>query len=72
MPYQAFKPAILGFASDGVHRVYARTRTALADAPTLDTKVFKAAVRGESDHYVNVVKAVASLSTVDQLSLIHI
>eukprot|EP00973_Karenia_brevis_P051700 7180780-Karenia_brevis.AAC.1 len=70
IPYQLLKPTILSFAADAVHSVYSQSRTILKGAPNLDTRVFRAATRNQSDHYTNVIHAVATLSTVDQ-SILH-
>eukprot|EP00973_Karenia_brevis_P007372 996976-Karenia_brevis.AAC.1 len=71
IPFQAFKPTILDFSFSVVHRVHSATRTVLAGSPTLDVRIFQDAIKGEDEHHVNVVRAIASLGTVDQSLLVR-
>eukprot|EP00973_Karenia_brevis_P080841 11215051-Karenia_brevis.AAC.1 len=66
---QCFKPFVLKLAYDAIHRAVSQTRTMLHDLPMFDRRIFNKALP-EDEHSRNVVKSIATLSTVDQ-SLLH-
>eukprot|EP00973_Karenia_brevis_P010322 1398340-Karenia_brevis.AAC.1 len=69
MPSQHFKPFLTRFAFDAVHASYHSTRTVLQDLPSFDPHIMLDALPRDDLHFVNVVKSIASLSSVDQSTL---
>eukprot|EP00973_Karenia_brevis_P053737 7464911-Karenia_brevis.AAC.1 len=70
LPLQCFKSLVLKMGFDATHFAVAKTRTVLNDMPRFDPDIFAAALPTDDEHVCNVVKSVASFSTVDQ-SLLH-
>eukprot|EP00973_Karenia_brevis_P018702 2564955-Karenia_brevis.AAC.1 len=70
MPNQSFKHYVGRFAADAIHVACARTRTDLQEFVAFDPGIFKAALPEEDQHARNVVKSIATLSTVEQ-ALLH-
>eukprot|EP00973_Karenia_brevis_P033686 4644261-Karenia_brevis.AAC.1 len=69
LPQQCFKPLVLRLAFDAIHLAVSKSRTALHDLPKFDDRIFAKALP-EEEHARNVVKSIATLSSVDQ-SLLH-
>eukprot|EP00973_Karenia_brevis_P020712 2845287-Karenia_brevis.AAC.1 len=66
MPVQSFKHHIVQVAFDAVHHSCSQTRTVLCESPSFDRQIFTAALPTDDEHSCNVVKSIASLSSVDQ------
>eukprot|EP00973_Karenia_brevis_P023017 3170818-Karenia_brevis.AAC.1 len=70
MPIQIFRPFVLKLAFDAIHLVVSKTRTYIRDMPTFDPSIFVSALPTSDRHACNVLKSIASCSSVDQ-SLLH-
>eukprot|EP00973_Karenia_brevis_P042132 5833459-Karenia_brevis.AAC.1 len=70
VPWQQLRPAMHRIASHAIFLAEAPHRTALQGAPGVDEQVFLKAVEELEAHPLNVVRSIATLSSVDQ-SLLH-
>eukprot|EP00973_Karenia_brevis_P064224 8925247-Karenia_brevis.AAC.1 len=70
MPLQHFKTCITKLGSHAVHLSSHLNRTVLCDLPRFDSNIFLSSLPKNDLHFVNTLKSIASLSSVDQ-SLLH-
>eukprot|EP00973_Karenia_brevis_P076633 10644878-Karenia_brevis.AAC.1 len=69
MPFQLFRPSLISLAFDAVHFVSSESRTVLQNFPIFDVSLYRDALPTDDLHYVNVLKNISSLSSVDQATL---